>query len=192
MKIQVKNRDSARKIPLRTKCAFNLPSLDQMRPIKTWLIADVPLGKIIDPSAFPISSDNLFARCLLSGLRENMRTVSGAQGPLSRHGQSSGPIRRYGGACWRVWHQPLENKISVIIGRSGTAVVARENPYQATIETMTRKARQFMWKWFFFSSFIVLPFRVLHCLQNTPSFSARVLRYSIANYASRATEEEME
>ena len=102
MKIQVKNRDSARKIPLRTKCAFNLPSLDQMRPIKTWLIADVPLGKIIDPSAFPISSDNLFARCLLSGLRENMRTVSGAQGPLSRHGQSSGPIRRYGGACWRV------------------------------------------------------------------------------------------
>lgn len=29
-----------------------------MRPIKISLIAGGPLGKIIDPSAFPISSDN--------------------------------------------------------------------------------------------------------------------------------------
>lgn len=57
MEKRVINWDSTRKIPLRTERAFNLPSLGQMRPIKIPLIAGGALGKSIDSSAFPISSD---------------------------------------------------------------------------------------------------------------------------------------
>lgn len=82
--------------PVTLRNSFNLLSSGQMRPIKIQLIGGRPPR---NHRSFRISNifRQLILSCLLSGRRENMRTVSGAQGPLNCHGQSSGPIRRYGG-----------------------------------------------------------------------------------------------
>lgn len=58
IKEAVINGESARKIPIGTEYAFNVSTPRQMRQINIPLIAGEPLGKIIDPSAFPIFSDN--------------------------------------------------------------------------------------------------------------------------------------
>lgn len=65
-----------------------------------------------------------------------MRTVSGAQGPLNCHGQSSSPIRRYGGHAGAFDTDHLKTKLVLLLEG---AIVAIENPYQATSETMTRR-----------------------------------------------------
>lgn len=44
-----------------------------------------------------------------------MRTVSGAQGPLNCHGQSSGPIRRYGGHAGAFDTDHLKTKLVLLL-----------------------------------------------------------------------------
>lgn len=87
---------SASRILLRSENSFNSLSPGQTRPIKIPLIGGGPHW-----NHRSLCISNIFRQlilpCLLSGRRENMRTVRGARGPLSCHGQSSGPIRRYGG-----------------------------------------------------------------------------------------------
>lgn len=86
-----------RQNPITLKKRLNLRSPAQMRPIKIPLIGGGPLWNHRSLCISNISRQ-LILSCLLSGRRENMRAVSGARGPLNCHGQSSRPIRRYGGA----------------------------------------------------------------------------------------------
>lgn len=49
-----------------------------------------------------------------------MRTVSGARGPLNCHGQSSGPIRRYGGHAGAFDTDHLRTKLVLLLEGVGT------------------------------------------------------------------------
>lgn len=58
-----------------------------------------------------------------------MSGFNGARGPLNCHGQSSGPIRRYGGTlrCFDTDH--LRTKLVLLLeGEGGRIIVSIENP----------------------------------------------------------------
>lgn len=93
--------------PFALKALFNLRGLGQTRPIKIPLIVggggSVGRGRGVGLWSIPLHLQYFFRQliaCLLSGCKENMRGDNGARGPLSCHGQSSGPIRKYGGTLW--------------------------------------------------------------------------------------------